>query len=49
VTVGDLTTDGEDDLIEVLDGLAEGDIIITAGVRRLEDGRLVRLPETPAE
>jgi hypothetical protein len=49
VTVGDLTTDGEHDLIEVLDGLGEGDIIITAGVRRLEDGRLVRLPEVPAE
>jgi multidrug efflux system membrane fusion protein len=49
VTVGDLTTDGENDLIEVLDGLSEGDIIITAGVRRLEDGRLVRLPEIPAE
>ena len=49
VTVGDLTTDGERDLIEVLEGLAEGDIIITAGVRRLEDGRLVRLPEAPAE
>jgi RND family efflux transporter MFP subunit len=49
VTVGDLTTDGEHDLIEVIDGLAEGDIIITAGVRRLEDGRVVRLPESPAE
>jgi hypothetical protein len=49
VTVGDLTTDGEHDLIEVLDGLAEGDIIITAGVRRLEDGRVVLLPEAPAE
>lgn len=43
VTVGDLVTDGERDLIEVIDGLGEGDIIVTAGVRRLEDGRLVRL------
>ena len=45
VTVGDLTTDGENDLIEVLDGLSEGDVIITAGVRRLTDGRQVRLVE----
>jgi RND family efflux transporter MFP subunit len=43
VVVGDLTTDGEHDLIEVLEGLTQGDIIVTAGVRRLEDGRLVRL------
>jgi RND family efflux transporter MFP subunit len=49
VTVGDLTTDGQRDLIEVLDGLSEGDVIITAGVRRLEDGRRVRLTEIPAE
>ena len=48
VTVGDLTTDGQNDLIEVLEGLSEGDVIITAGVRRLEDGRQVRLVE-PAE
>jgi RND family efflux transporter MFP subunit len=45
VTVGDLTTDGQRDLIEVVDGLSEGDVIITAGVRRLEDGRQVRLVE----
>jgi RND family efflux transporter MFP subunit len=45
VTVGELTTDGQYDLIEVLAGLSEGDVIITAGVRRLEDGRLVRLAE----
>ncbi len=45
VTVGDLTTDGQRDLIEVIDGLSEGDIIITAGVRRLEDGRQVRILE----
>jgi len=46
VTVGDLTTDGQRDLIEVLDGLSEGDVIITAGVRRLTDGRQVRLTES---
>jgi RND family efflux transporter MFP subunit len=45
VTVGDLTTDGQRDLIEIVDGLSEGDVIITAGVRRLEDGRQVRLVE----
>jgi len=45
VTVGDLITDGQHDLIEVLGGLSEGDTIITAGVRRLEDGRSVRLTE----
>jgi RND family efflux transporter MFP subunit len=43
VSVGDLMTDGERDVIEVIEGLSEGDIIVTAGVRRLEDGRLVRL------
>jgi RND family efflux transporter MFP subunit len=45
VTVGKLTTDGQKDLIEVLGGLSEGDVIVTAGVRRLEDGRRVRLME----
>lgn len=43
VAVGDLATDGRRDLIEVVAGLSEGDVIITAGVRRLEDGRMVRL------
>jgi RND family efflux transporter MFP subunit len=46
VTVGDLTTDDQHDRIEILGGLSEGDVIITAGVRRLEDGRQVRLIET---
>jgi len=45
VIIGDLSTDGERDLIEVLDGLEDGDLIVTAGVRRLEDGRKVRLME----
>jgi multidrug efflux system membrane fusion protein len=45
VTVGDLTSNGQHDSIEVLDGLSEGNIIITAGVRRLENGRHVRLVE----
>ena len=39
---GDVTND---DRIEVLDGVSEGDVIITAGVRRLEEGRRVRLVE----
>ena len=37
VTVGELTADG----LEVPEGLNEGDVIVTAGVRRLEDGRVV--------
>jgi RND family efflux transporter MFP subunit len=45
VEVGDLTTDGQRNLIEVTDGLSEGDVVVTAGVRRLEDGRQVRLME----
>ncbi len=39
VTVGDLTPEG----IEILDGLAHGDLLITAGVRRLRDGQRVRV------
>ena len=49
VVIGDLTTDGEQDLIEVLEGLNQGEIIVTAGVRRLEDGRLVRLQRDAVE
>ena len=43
VKVGDLTGEG----LEILDGLADGDLIVTAGVRRLFDGRKVRLMEPP--
>ncbi len=39
VTVGDFTSGG----LEILDGLAAGDLVITAGVSRIEDGREVRL------
>ena len=49
VVIGDLTSDGEHDLIEVLGGLTQGEIIVTAGVRRLEDGRLVRLQKDAVE
>lgn len=39
VSVGDLRGDG----LEVLSGLEDGDLLITAGARRLEDGLEVRL------
>jgi RND family efflux transporter MFP subunit len=48
VTVGGLATGDQQDRIEILDGVAAGDVIVTAGVRRLEDGRRVRLAE-PSE
>jgi multidrug efflux system membrane fusion protein len=47
VEVGNLMTGDQHDRIEILGGLAAGDVIVTAGVRRLEDGRRVRLSETP--
>ena len=37
VSVGELTSEG----LEIIDGLSDGDVIATAGVRRLEDGRVV--------
>jgi RND family efflux transporter MFP subunit len=40
VTVGDLTADG----LAILDGLEEGDLLVTAGVSRLRDGMEVLLP-----
>jgi RND family efflux transporter MFP subunit len=43
VVVGELTTEG----LEVIDGLGDGDVIVTAGVRRLEDGRVVAYGEGP--
>ncbi len=44
VSIGELTTQG----LEVLDGLADGDLVVTAGVSQLEEGTRVRLlPETP--
>ncbi|MCZ6507278.1 MAG: efflux RND transporter periplasmic adaptor subunit [Acidobacteria bacterium] len=42
VTVGELTADG----LEVLSGLAEGELIVTAGVRRLTDGERVLVQES---
>jgi RND family efflux transporter MFP subunit len=40
VRVGDLTSEG----LEILEGLEEGDLLITAGVSRIEDGLQVKLP-----
>ncbi len=42
VEIGDLTPDG----LEILDGLADGARVVTAGVRRLEDDQRVRLSES---
>jgi len=39
VEVGDLTREG----LEILSGLADGDLLVTAGVNKLTDGRRVRL------
>jgi RND family efflux transporter MFP subunit len=39
VTVGELTSDG----LEILSGLQEGDLVITAGVSRIVDGQRVKL------
>jgi len=41
VEIGDLTEDG----IEILQGLDDGDRVVTAGVSKLTDGQKVRLPE----
>lgn len=40
VTVGGLTADGG---LEILQGLVDGDRVVTAGVSRIQDGRKVRL------
>jgi RND family efflux transporter MFP subunit len=40
VTVGELTAEG----IEIFDGLADGDLVITAGVSKISDGMTVKLP-----
>ena len=39
VTTGELTPEG----LEILDGLSDGERVVTAGVRRIQDGRTVRL------
>ncbi len=42
VTVGELTADG----LEVLEGLTDGDRVVTAGWSKIEDGLQVRLPDS---
>lgn len=39
VTVGDLTPDG----LEISDGLEDGELVVTAGVRRIQAGQTVKL------
>ena len=41
VSVGELTSEG----IEILSGLSEGELLVTAGVRRLSDGETVKMLE----
>lgn len=45
VTTGDLTEQG----LEVLSGLNEGDLLVTAGIRFLQDGMKVKAPAEMAE
>lgn len=40
VRVGELTPDG----LEILDGLKDGELLVTAGISRIEDGLRVKLP-----
>ncbi len=40
VTVGELTAGG----LEVIDGLSDGELVVTGGVSRIEDAQRVRLP-----
>lgn len=42
VTIGDLTPDG----IEVIEGLTDGEFIVTAGIRRIQNGQTVRLQDS---
>ena len=41
VTIGDISAEG----IEIVDGLSGGELIVTAGVRRIADGQKVKLLE----
>jgi multidrug efflux system membrane fusion protein len=43
VEVGDLTPEG----LEILDGIQEGDLLVTAGVTRITDGQRVAVPDAP--
>lgn len=43
VTVGEINASG----LEIRDGLIDGDVLVTAGVSKIQDGLRVRVPETP--
>lgn len=43
VSIGDISAEG----IEIVDGLKGGELIVTAGVRRIADGQKVKLLEAP--
>ncbi|MEM1413547.1 MAG: efflux RND transporter periplasmic adaptor subunit [Myxococcota bacterium] len=43
VTIGDLTSDG----VAILEGVENGQLIVTAGVARIADGMRVRVPGAP--
>ena len=40
VTIGELTQEG----LEILEGLSDGELVVTAGVTRIADGQRVRVP-----
>lgn len=42
VKTGDITSDG----LEILSGLADGDMVVTAGVSRIKPGQKVKLPKS---
>ena len=44
VVVGELTEEG----LEILEGLVDGELVVTAGVSRVRDSLLVRLPRDPS-
>ena len=39
----------ETDRVVIADGLAKGDVVVTAGVNTLREGQKVRLAEAPAK
>jgi hypothetical protein len=41
--VGELTAEG----LVVLEGLGDGDLLVTAGVTRIQDGMRVKVPANP--
>ena len=39
VTIGEPTSDG----MEIFEGLSDGDLVVTAGISRIADGKKVRI------